>query len=137
MKQKDAVNAYISAKKLNSLDVTPMTAQTIFELFRALQPAWDFQLQEEQKIFAKHPKLDVGTLSIKMENPDDLEEKANAEKEITEINQELKDLANVETVINFQKRNINAMFDKNIKVSGEDIANLDPFITFVYGPMDK
>lgn len=133
MKQAEAIKAFISIKKLNSQDVSPRVAQNIFRLYKELQSVYDFQIQEEQKIFKKHPNFDVSIGGIKMNNSNDPVEKEQSSKEILEINNELKELGNTNTVVNFEKITINTMHE-DIKLSGEDIANLEPFIMFVYGP---
>ena len=127
--QSKAIKAYLSARKLNSQDVSPKLAKTIFELFRALQPVWDFQAQEERKIFDKHPNADVLSGSMKIQDPDNPQSIEDAIKELSQLNEELKELGEVETSVDFKKLKINVS-NENLKFSGEDIANLEPFVEF-------
>lgn len=126
MKQKDAIKAYLSARKLNIQDASPKNAKVFFELMQALQPTWDFQVQEERKVFAKHPNFDPMSKTIKMEGEHD---KNAVTSELKEIDTELSDIGNVESTIDFAKRTIN-VGNENFKLSGEDYANLEQFLDF-------
>lgn len=128
MKQGEAIKAYKSAIYLNQQKLSGSMAKKVFLLTKALQPVWDFQVQEEDKIFADHPMYDPSINGIRM--PDDPEEKKKAILEVEQINKELKVIGEVDSDVEFEKFDFDLSAEQ-IKLSGEDIGNLGPFINFI------
>lgn len=127
MKQKEAVQAYLSLKKLNEQDLSLKVAKKVFDLFIKLRKAWDFQVQEELKIHERYPEIDPTTSSIKFTN---VEERDKALEIIKKFNADADDLGNLEFEIEFKPFTIVMDGEPNVKLSGSDISNLSPFITF-------
>lgn len=129
MKQSEAMKAYKSLQFLNQQKLSGQTAKKVFLLWKALQPAWDFQLQEEEKLFNAHPMYDPEINGIKI-SENDPEEKKKAMEEVKQINKELKDIADLDCEVEFEKFDFD-LSKENVKLSGEDIGNLDHFINFI------
>lgn len=129
MKQMDAVKAYVSVRDLNKQKMSSgLLAKKVFDLYKALQPAWDFYTQEEKKIYENHPSYDSSINGIKITGSD--EDKAVAINEVQQISKEFEQLNNLETEIDFEPFEID-LSSENLKLSGEDIGNLMPFINFI------
>lgn len=130
MKQKDLVEAYIAAKKLNEQTLkSGKIAKKIFELTSGLKRFFDFQVQEENKIFAEHPKYDLELGGIPLgDNPSE-EVKKQAEEELNVISNKLKELNGLESEFEFESFTI-SLDSVNLTISGKDIGTLSPFITF-------
>ena len=130
IKQNIAMKAYVSVKDLNQQKLSSgKVAKQVYELTNKLKPAYDFQIQEEQKIYASHPDFDPSIGGIRLENKTD-EEKKLATENIKKIDTELKDLANVDFEIDFEKFDFD-LAQNSVRISGEDIGNLDMFINFI------
>ena len=130
IKQNIAMKAYVSVKDLNQQKLSSgKVAKQVYELTNTLKPAYDFQIQEEQKIYASHPDFDPSIGGIRLENKTD-EEKKLATENIKKIDTELKDLANVDFEIDFEKFDFD-LAQNSVRISGEDIGNLDMFINFI------
>lgn len=129
MKQGEAIRAYKSAMDLNRQKLSSgITARKVFLLVKALRPAWDFQMQEEQKVFVSHEMYDPSINGIKI--PKEEPARSEAIKEATEISEELKAISELDFDIEFEKFDLD--FEReNIQISGEDIGNLEPFINFI------
>lgn len=128
MIQRDAVKAYNSIKILNHEKLSGQTAKKVFLLFKALQPIYDFQFQEEEKVLTSHPMYDPQMMGVKL--PDGPEEKKKALAELDKINAELKAIGDLECEVKFEKFDFD-LSKENIKLSGEDIGNLEEFINFI------
>lgn len=126
IKQSEATKAYKALKKLNFQEVSCATAYNIFTMLSDLQPLWDFQIQEERKIIEKHPKLDLVTGTIKMENDS---EKESAIKEAEEIGKEFEALRDMEQEVNLIPFEIDTT-QESLKISADDIKALQGFVTF-------
>ena len=130
MKQSDAVKAYVSAVELNKQRLSGSIANKIFKLVNALQPCWDFQIQEEEKIFKEHPFVDP-KLGICLAEDASEDERVKASLEMKSVNESLRSLSEIEIEpIEFESFTID-LEQENIKLSGEDIGRLKDFINFV------
>lgn len=131
MTQFEAVKAYISLKALNSQRTSGKIAKKIFDLMTLLKPSWDFQVQEENKVYEKYPMLDPKTMTIDLgKTPEERNERT---KMAVEIKKAFDDFGGTEFVLpeNLDQYKFHIDLDsENLKLSGEDIANLAPFITF-------
>ena len=132
IKQNEAVKAYKSLQDLNRIKLSSgKLAKQIYDLFTKLQKAYSFQVQEEQKIFDSHPNFDPQIGGIHL--TDDKEQRANAITETKQIEKELDDLGNLDFEVDGfgSPIEINLDAEPNIKLSGEDIGNLEKFINFI------
>jgi len=127
MKQKEAVQAYLSAKKLNEQETSAKTALKVFNLFTKLRKAWDFQVQEELKLFERYPEVDREKHGIKYSTKEEFEK---AESIIKKFNEEADELADLDFEIDFEPFVIKLDVETGIKLSGADIGNLSEFIKF-------
>ena len=127
IKQKNGVKAYKVLQKLNAQETSGSLALKIFKAMNVFQLIWDFQIQEEKKIMEKYPDFDPMTGSINVEAKGGNKEEAI--NEIKKIDQELTDLANLDTDIDFEPFII-SLDGESIKLSGQDIKDLTGFVTF-------
>ena len=129
MTQIEAVKAYAAAKALNQQTLTGFIAKKIFTLTQKLQPCWDFEMQEEKKIYEKYPTYDPnkGVCRARDRSEEAIKE---ASEEAEAVSKDLKELQELEIEpINFEKFTI-LLENENIKISGEEIGSLAPFIDF-------
>lgn len=131
IKQNEAVKAYRSLQDLNKQKVSSGNAKIIYDLFKKVSPAFEFQTQEEKKILTAHPEFDPNLGGIRLENKTD-EQKKEAANEIKQIEQEFMDLADLDFEVEGLDSpiEINLMAEPNLKLSGEDIGNLEKLIVF-------
>ncbi len=130
-KQNDIIKAYKSAVYLNQQKFSSgKIAKKIYELVTKLKPTYDFQLQEEQKLFDMHPNFDIRNGIMKIMNPNDENEIEQAKKEAKEIEKELSDLSDLDVDLDFNLFDIDLEITPELKISGEDIGNLEKFINF-------
>lgn len=130
IKQYEAVKAYRSISELNKQKLSSgRIAKQIYDLTSKLQPAFDFQVQEERKIYGEHPEFDFALNGIKLEGKTEEEKKASI-NEIKQIEKELKDLSELDFDIESDIFDIN-LDENRIEISGEDIGNLEKFINFI------
>lgn len=129
--QRDLANAYIPATKLNNQMLPCNIAKKVFLLVEKLQPVWNFQLQEEKKIFEAHPLYnpELGGCVYSKEDPVEVQE--NAKKEVTEVSDALKELAEIKHEdFSFEPFEIEEDLQKKIELTGQEIGYLKPFIIF-------
>ena len=130
MTQFDAVKAYMSLRSLNAQRTSGRVAKKIFDLMNKLKPLWEFQTQEEQKLFEKYPVLDPRTMRLNLGDSDmDADEKLQLTKEIKQAFDDLSETELDEKEFESYKFEID-LENEDLKLSGEDIANLSPFVTF-------
>ena len=127
MKQINIVNAYQPITKLNSQDLDGYTAKKIYDLMLKIKPLFDFQVQEQNKIYAKHPNLNIEKMGFDID-PNNPNSKLEAEEEAKEIEKELNELAEIEQEIEFERFEVPL---GKVQLSGKDIGNLSDFIDFV------
>ncbi len=125
--QKDAVQAYLAVKKLNEQDTSIKTAKKVFDLFTKLRKAWDFQVQEELKLYERYPEIDPISHGIKFKS---VPEREKALEIINKFNADADEIGNVEFEIEFEPFTINSDNEAGIKLSGSDISKLSAFISF-------
>jgi len=130
MTQNEVVKAYLAAKRLNSQPFPGQTAMKIFMLVKKLQPTIDFQIQEENKIWAKYPDF-VPELNGCRTTGSSKEEIDKAKSIAKAVDNELTQLGNLEVSdLNIETFSISENELANIQISGEDIGYLMPFISF-------
>ena len=133
MKQKDAVKAYMAASNLNMQVLSDgRTARKIFNLVRTLKPIWEFQSQEENKICTEHPDVNPANMTIALKEGLD---KEDAIKELDDMQEKFRKLGNMEIEVDFTKFTIDLGME-NIRISGKEIGDLEPFIDFTDGAED-
>lgn len=131
VKQGVIVKAYKSAIDLNKQKISSgKIAKKIYELVNKLKPTYEFQLQEEEKIFEAHPNFDIRIGGIRIMNQNDPIEKEQANSEAKEIEKELNGLSNLDVDLDFDIFDIDLEAIPDLKISGEDIGNLESFINF-------
>ena len=129
MTQNEAVLAYLSAKDLNQQKLSSgKLAKKVFELKQKLQSAWDFQVQEEAKIYEAHPAITPGVSEVQLNG--DPEKRQELIREVNMINSDLKKLGELEVDIDFEPFDFNLDFE-NVSLSGEDIGRLSKFVNFI------
>lgn len=129
MKQGEAVRAYKSLVDLNKQKLSSgILARKVFLLLKALQTAWDFQIQEEQKVFDSHPIYDPSVNGVKL--PKEEPARSEALAEANAINEELRKIDDMDVDIEFEKFDFD-LNKESIQISGEDIGNLESFINFI------
>lgn len=130
MTQNQAIRAYISAMDLNRQKMNNcQTAIKIYQLLEKLRPYWDFQLQEEEKIYSAHPDYDPQTSSCALKEETD-EEIERCSAEVKAVSAALKELSVIEVDdIDFEPIRIDTS-KESLKISGEDIGNLKGFVIF-------
>lgn len=118
MKQSKITQA---CKVLNSLSEQrlplPVSYQ-IMKLRKALQTAWEFQIQEEQRIFSLFPPVSFENNQYKFKTPED----AQGFKEA------FSELAEMENDIEFTPLNLPLM--NEMSLSAKDIEALQDFVFF-------
>lgn len=131
IKQSEAVKAYKSLQDLNRQKMSSNNAKQIYSLFKKLQEASDFQTQEEKKILMDHPEFDPQLGGIRLDNKTE-DDKKQATETIKQIETELKALADLDFEISELDSPIDIFLDSepNLKISGEDIGNLESIINF-------
>lgn len=128
MKNIEAVNAYVSLRDLNQHKFNDgKVAMKIFELFTKLQPSYDFRVQEERKIQEAHPKFNPVTGRMKM--IDDGTDQESLIQELKQVEEEFEKLSELEVDVDFEPFEID-LTKEQLPISGQDIGNLKPFITF-------
>ena len=126
--QEKAFKAYAALKKLSDVPMAFSKAKVIFDLKQKLQPCWDFQTQEEQKIFDMYPDLDVQTMTINLEGKDE-EARKKALEDSKEIDQKLRELGKMDS--GFEETEPVKLVlsdDPRITISAKDIEYLSTFV---------
>lgn len=121
MKQGKLINAYKVIADLYRQKLPLPTSYKLYKLKGALQKAWDFQIDAEQKLIDEFgAKMgDEGRLSF--DNPD----KAN------EFNERLREVFDMESDIDVEP--IEIPITDDMSITPIDIENLDGIITFTEG----
>lgn len=132
IKQTEAVKAYQSLKDLNKQKLSSgKLAKQIYDLTAKLKSAYDFQVQEEQKIFELHPDFDPIVGGIRLDGKTD-EEKAIASEEIKTMNRELESISDLDFELeDYEPFELKFDSEPDLKISGEDIGNLEKLIKFI------
>jgi len=119
MKQQQVVNAYKVIQKYQNEKLPLNVSLGLFKLKQALQPVWDFQVHEEQKIFDRyHPTQQEGSDSFQFSNDEDEQN----------FVQELGELLNMEA--DYCKEKFKIDFGDQINMPISDIEVLNDFIEF-------
>ncbi len=132
IKQIEAVAAYHTLKGLNETKMPQgklRLAKNIYDLCRKLEKAWDFYIQERNKIFAEHPDFDPQIMGIPLKDKTE-EEKVAIRKEIEQLNKEISELDSMDYELDHTPFEINLDMDP-VSLSGEDIGALSSLIHFV------
>lgn len=118
MKQGRLIEAYKALETLKSNKLSTVTAMRLFKLKKALQPAYEFQIEREKIIFEKYaPELADGVLKFKSK-----EDKMDFEAALSE-------LSNAETGTEIKPVHISAN-ESTMQLSMEDVEHLDGFVIF-------
>lgn len=128
MKQGQGVQAYKALRKIMAQDTSLPVSKKVFDLQEKLQPVWDFQLSEEEKIAKRHPAVDPRTASVHYKT-DDEEDKQKALDELDAFMKELEALSEMETEVEIIPFTI-YMDEENIKIAGNDVKALKGIIEF-------
>ena len=127
MKQGKIVAACKALDKLLVQDVTLPTARKLFDLRRKFQDAWDFQVQEEQKIANRHPDVDPVRMCVQYPTGNkEAEEKLLAE--LKSYEDEMTALLEMDFAVTVEPLTIHD--SENIKIAGKDIGALEGIVTF-------
>lgn len=119
MKLGKAIDALEALRKINRQDTSTTTARRVFELKKKFESAAEFMQQEEGKILAHYTYENKGNGRIEFADV----ETAN------KYRAERKALSDEEYEIEFKPIKIHAI--EGIRVSGEDVGNLDGIIEFI------
>lgn len=129
MKQRELVRAYNSLNEINRCRLTDgKLAMQIYKLKSKLQPIFDFQIQEEEKIFNEHPNFDPRLNGVVIGKDGVNRDEALNEAKI--VSEELKKLADIDVDFEFEPFDFD-LNAHNVPISGEDIENLNSFINFI------
>ena len=129
VKNIDAVKAFTSLSDLNRHKFNDgHIARKVYNLMNSLQPVFEFQVQEERKIYKEHPNYDPRNHGINFAEKGILRE--DAQKEIEQIDAELEKLANLESDVAYEAFEID-LSKESVPLSGEDYGNLRNFVNFV------
>lgn len=119
MTQRQIVNAYKTLRKLSGKELPIIISCKIHRLTVSLRPAWDFQCNEEQKIFERlKPKI-LPNGDLEFSTTEDAREFKTRMKEIGDM--EVDD-------VKFTSISIPETIDAELTPA--DIENLDGFIEF-------
>lgn len=120
MKHSTAVRAF---KILYAIGETKLSAEAAYKLFKlrkALQPEFDFQLEQEQKCVDKYNATVDENGIYKTKNPADMKALAT----------ELKDVANLDCMVSVEP--VEVTVDKSLHLSLNDMEALEPFVRFIF-----
>lgn len=117
MKQFRIIKAYKALIKLSQQDLPIRLAFDLFKIKQALQPQWDFQLDEENKLTASAKVNADGSVTF------DTPEAAETFK------QKLKNLSDIDVDLKVTPAQI-PLNTPGLKLSMEDIDALDMFVKF-------
>lgn len=120
-------DAFMAARKLCAQDTLSRAyGKKAYQLRRLLQPVVDYRVEEETKIFERHPRVDRQTMTITF--TDDAQ-KDEALDELRKTRAELDELAGTEwDRIEFERFTIPA--GETVRISGDEMGALEPFIEF-------
>lgn len=130
MTQGDAIKAYIAVNELNKQMFSGQTAKKIFALYAKLKPLYEFQAQEEKKIFEKYPQFNPEINGCPIKNPNDENEIKTAKEIAKEVDEALKKLNELPVDVQFEPFVISISEQINLKISGQLIGYLKGFIEF-------
>lgn len=117
MKQFKVIKAYKALTKLGQQDLPIKLAFDLFKIKQALQPQWDFQVDEENKLTTSAKVNPDGTVSF------DSPEAADA------FRQKLKDLSDIDVDLKITPARI-PLSIPGLTLSMDDIDALDCFVQF-------
>ena len=117
MKQSAIIKAYKSLGKLGQQDLPIKLAFDLFKIKQALQPQWDFQLDEENKLTASAKVNADG--SVTFDTPEAAEM----------FRQKLKDLSDIDVDLKITPARI-PLSIPGLTLSMDDIDALDCFVQF-------
>lgn len=117
MKQSKIIKAYKALTKLGQQDLPIRLAFDLFKIKQALQPQWDFQLDEENKLTASAKVNADG--SVTFDTPEAAEM----------FRQKLKDLSDIDVDLKITPARI-PLSIPGLTLSMDDIDALDCFVQF-------
>ena len=125
MTQMEAVKAYKAAEALYQQRLDWKVAKRISKIVEKLRPAFLFQVEQESLIFDDYPKLDRATGRISFKTP---EEKAEAERQVKEIDTKIKELGATDAEIDLTPYDFPE--DAKCEITGEQVDALKGIINF-------
>ena len=128
LKQGQIVAAYKALNRIMDQPTSLFVAKKLFDLQKLMQPAWEFQLREEEKIDGKYPDVNPRTISVSYETNNE-EDKKEKLAQLDGFEKELKALSELETELDFEPITFYAD-NENIKIAGNDIKALIGFVNF-------
>lgn len=129
LKQGQIVAAYKALNRIMDQPTSLFVAKKLFDLQKLMQPAWEFQLREEEKLSGKYPDVDTRTISVSYETNNE-EDKKEKLAQLDGFEKELKALSELETELDFEPFAVYANSEQNIKIAGNDIKALIGFVNF-------
>jgi len=118
MKQSQMVNAYKVLENLSKQTMPIKTAYAVHKLRGKLKPAFDFQVEQEERLIEKlNPKIENGSLFF--QNVDDAQEWKD----------EMIAVGNMESDIEFEP--IKISINDDLQISLDNIDALEGFVDFV------
>lgn len=128
LKQGPIIAAYKALNRIMDQPTSLFVAKKLFDLQKLMQPAWEFQLREEEKLSGKYPDVDPRTISVSYETNNE-EDKKEKLAQLDGFEKELKALSELETELDFEPVTFYAD-SENIKIAGNDIKALIGFVNF-------
>lgn len=117
MKQGNIVAAYKVVNKLCQMSLPIKTSYELCKLKRAMQPVWDFQVDEERKIFDKYAPEPEENGNFKLKSEEEAIAFGEALKQLNDM--EVEDIAGIEIPI-----------CEDIQISAAELESIDEFIKF-------
>lgn len=118
MKQQQIVNAYKVIQKYKEKELPLDISYGLFKLKKLLQPAWDFELEEEGKIFDKYHPTQGENNELTFAS---VEDKTNFAKDMASLLDMESDYDEDKVIIDFNNR---------LDLTLTDIEALDDFVQF-------
>lgn len=119
MKQGKIITAHQALMNLNRQQLSLPIAYNIHKMMKQTQKAWDFQVEQEQKLFEKYQPKPTKNGGLEF----------SAKEYEKEFNDYIKELSNMESDIEVTP--ISIQLAENVKISPSDIEALDGFVEFV------
>ena len=120
MNQGSIISAYKSLKKLAAQELPIVYACRIHRLMVSLRPAYDFQVEEEEKLLRKMNPSVLGDGNLQFSTVEDAQEFKARMKEITDME-----------VDDIEVKPITIPIMTNANLTANDIDALDGFVEFV------
>ena len=120
MKQNQVIRAYNAMKKLANQELPIKISCKIHRLMVSIRPAWDFQLNEEDKILRRLNPTTLENGALQFNSPEDAKEFRDKLDEIGNMDTEDMDLHPIQLPI-----------PEGALISANDLEALEGFVEFV------